>query len=493
MEDDNGLELSLGLSLCRSSAKSKDKSDNSSDTRTDEGDRSNKLINDFKNFLEGGTRKQESSTGSQRSDPARPDDNFSNNFSNSAADIVASRNFNGKGLWVPNDKRGIEMEEEKRVEAGNKRKSLFDEINQKKRERESHNSDLHDKCRQSHISINTDDGSTADNEDVADSEVVRSTSRLVSRHDNGAKKYIRDAGHSDISKEVHTVIDSSVGDLQGQKRFTISSEKEVKLGNMPYGVPFPAQSVNIMNMPYPLPVKDSSSVGVIGTAGYPLPGMVQVMAAANSERPGTQTLMPGNVPAMFGYSPIQLPVLDNDNSRGLASHPQQIHPSYAGRVPPNSDKQNEGLKISQAVEQAKGDGKQHAADGGSSSQTEDGLKRSNIPFGLKDESDKPRPEGFPSEFSAIRPGIAADVKFGGCGSRPDLPWVSTKGPGPNGKTISGVTYKYSATQIKIVCACHSLHMTPEEFVRHASEQPNPDSGSGLASLPSNNPATSAKS
>ena len=68
--------------------------------------------------------------------------------------------------------------------------------------------------------------------------------------------------------------------------------------------------------------------------------------------------------------------------------------------------------------------------------------------------DTPRTEGVPPEYPAIRPGIAAELKFGGSGSSPNLPWVSTTGPGPNGKTISGVTYRYGVTQIRIVCACH---------------------------------------
>ncbi|XP_057506898.1 ninja-family protein mc410-like [Actinidia eriantha] len=500
MEDENGLELSLGLSWGRSSTKPKDKSDNLSDTRTDEGDRSNKLINDFKNFLEGGTRKQESAMGPQRSDPVKADDSFGNNLSNAAVDADGSINLNGKELWVANDNRGAGVDEEKGPEAGQKRKSFFDEISsQKKHVRESHNSDLHDKSRPSHISINTDDGSTAENEDVADSEVDGSTSRLVSHHDEAAKKYIR-GGPSEVSKEFHTVINSNVVDFQGQNKFTISSEKEFKVRNMPYGVPFPAQSVNTVNMPYSLAVKESNAVGVHSTTGYSMPGMMQVMAAANSERPVTQPVIPGNLPLMFGYSPIQLPVLDKDTSQSLASHPEQLHPSYVGRVPPNSGmpvilhKPPEASQYNgTALEQTKIDRKQHATDGGSSYQIEDGVKGSNMIFGAKGESDKPR-EGYPSEFQAIRPGIAADLKFGGCGSYPNLPWVSTKGPGPNGRTISGVTYRFSATQIKIVCACHGSHMSPEEFVRHAGEeQTNTDSGSGLASLPGNNPAASAQS
>lgn len=501
MEDDNGLELSLGLSWGRSFAKAKDKSDNSLDTRSDDGDRSNKLINDFKNFLEGGTSKQESCMGSQRSDLVKPDDSFSNKFPSVAADTDASENLNGRRLWVINDNRSAEVDEEKRPETGHKRKSFFDEIsNQKKHDRDSQNADFPDKSRPSHISINTDDGSTAENEDVADSEADGSTSRLVPQHDDGSKKYMRGIGPSEVSKEFHTVVESSMVDFQGQNKFTISCGKEVKVGNMPmsYGVNFPAQSVNMLNAPYSLPVRDSNSVGLPGV----LPGMIQVMGAANSERAGTQHVMSGNLPVMFGYSPVQLPVLDKDDSKGLASHPQLLNPSYAGRpslntaaMPGIMHKPSEASQYNgMALDQTKGDRKLHANDGGSSYQAEDSVKGGTTVFGSNGESDKPRTEGFISELPSIRPGIAADLKFGGCGSKPNLPWVSAKGPGPNGKTISGVTYRFSPTEIKIVCACHGTHMSPEDFVRHAGEEDTrPDSGSGLAALPNNNPAASAQS
>ncbi|KAA8529164.1 hypothetical protein F0562_034037 [Nyssa sinensis] len=504
MEDDNGLELSLGLSCGGSCAKSKGKNGSSPDPRMDEGDRSNKLVDDFKNFLPSGTQKQDLGTGSQRSDPVKPEENFFNNLSKAAGDGDGSTNLNGPGLWVVNSNRYAEVEEEKRLEASNKPKILFDEIgHQKKREREAHHADLHEKTRTSHISITTDDGSTADNEDVADSEVEGSTSRLI-LHDDNSKRYTGVGGSSEVPKEAHLVTESSVVDLQGQKRYKGSSEKEFKLGNMTYGVPFPTQSVNIINLPS-LPAKEPNSVGAASTSGYQLPGMIQVMAGTNSERPGSQPVMPGNFPLMFGYSPVQLPMLDKDNSWSLVSHPQQLHPSYAGRGPPNSDK-NDALKISQAampvilhksseapqydgraLERSKIDGKQHATEEGSSSQTEDDVKGS-IMFRPKDALDQQ------SESPAIRPGIAAEVKFGGCGSYPNLPWVSTTGPGPNGRTISGVTYRYSPAQIRIVCACHGFHMSPEEFVQHAGEeQTNPETGSGLVSFPSSNPAASAQS
>ncbi|KAJ9183923.1 hypothetical protein P3X46_007717 [Hevea brasiliensis] len=512
MEDENGLELSLGLGCGGSSAKSKGKNGCSSDTRTEEGDRGNKLVDDFKSFLHAGTQKQDSSIGPQISDSVKPQENFYNDLSKANANADASINLNNRGLWVLSSKIPAEIEEEKRPEAGKKRKPLFDEINNhRKHERDAHHFDVHDK-KASHISITTEDGSTAENEDVAESDIEGSTSKLVSHHDDGSKSFLG-AGGRKGPKQVHGFLDSSVVDLKGQKRPNGSSENEIKHGNLNYGVPFSVRSVNIANMPYSFPVKESNSIGVPSSSGHPLPGMMQAIPTSNGEqRTGAQSVNPGNLPVMFGYSPVQLPTLDKDNSWGLLSHLQQFHPSCAGRGPSNSDKQNDRLKIAPAMqiisrnsseatlcdgrtlERVKGDGKQHMTEEGSTSQNEDDVKGSSMNLRAKDASGPSTSEGLSFDFPAIKSGIASDVKFGGCGSYPDLPWVSTTGSGPNGRTISGVTYRYGANQFRIVCACHGSHLSPEEFIRHASEENiNPDNGSGLASFPSTNPAASAQS
>lgn len=70
------------------------------------------------------------------------------------------------------------------------------------------------------------------------------------------------------------------------------------------------------------------------------------------------------------------------------------------------------------------------------------------------------------EVSALQPGVACRLKFGGTGRTPELPWVSTTGPG--GKTICGVLYRYNANQVNLVCACHGRHISSSEFVQHAS-------------------------
>ncbi|CAN4096635.1 unnamed protein product [Withania somnifera] len=345
--DENGLDLSLGLPCGGVVASDKSKSGSSSDSKVEEADRDGKVITDFKNFLDGVTSSQKHDCGvdSQRGDSTTHDGNL---LSSTSVDVDASKKLNSGGFWVPNDNRPTEVEEEKRTDVGDKRKNLFPESSQqKKHEREAHHADMHDKTRTSHISITTDDGSTADNEDVADSEAVGSTSRHILQHDENSKRFVRSSGLAEVHKELHGVPDSSGAELHGQRRFTISSEKDVKFGNMPYSIPFPGQSINIMNLPYSMPLKDSNPGNTATTTGYPVPGM-QVMATTGGDRPAAQPVIPTNLPLMFGYSSVQLPTLEKDNSHAAASHLQQLYPSY-GRGSLGSDKHKDGPDISQVT------------------------------------------------------------------------------------------------------------------------------------------------
>ncbi|KAL0333872.1 UNVERIFIED_CONTAM: Ninja-family protein [Sesamum angustifolium] len=218
MEDEKGLDLSLGLPCGGNSSSQKGKYGSTSDVRSDEDDRGSKLINEFKNFLEGGTQQH----------PLKVEDNFYNNFPKAAMDLETSKNSNTGGIWLTNDSRSTEVEEERRSGVGEKRKNLFIETNQqKKHERETNHADLTDKAKVSHISITTDEGSTAENEDVADSEVDGSTSRHISQHDDVSKRFVSSGSLSRSQKESHTFGDSSGAEILGQKRFTISSEKDL--------------------------------------------------------------------------------------------------------------------------------------------------------------------------------------------------------------------------------------------------------------------------
>lgn len=491
MEDDNGLELRLGLSCGKSSTTPRARNGSSSETRIEEVDRGSKIIDDFRNFLHAGT---------QKSDSVKPEENFFDNLSSPAIHVDTSTNLNGGEFWIANNNKPSEADEENRLEASSKSRSVFDEITlQKKRRRDS------ETTRASHISINTDEGSTAENEDIADSEAEGSTSRLIIHHNDNSKRDVTGGGLTEVPKEVHGVSSSS-GLEKGQNRFTISSESEPKVRNVSYGIPFPNQSANIMNMPYNSAVKESNPSVVPGTSKHALPGIMHMMATSNSERPANQHMMPANSHLTFGYSPGQLPVLDKENSQGLVPQSQQLNSSYFIRGLPDSEKQNGRHKLSEVMhksgalqydgnvlEAAKADGNNYAVEEGSSSQTGNNVKQNSIMVG-QNTSDQPRVDGCASEFQAIEPGIAGDLKFSGTGSVPDLPWVSTTGTGPKGRTISGVTYRVGTTQVRIVCACHGLHMSPEEFVVHANEdqQTNQGNGSGVV-FPSSNSAASAQS
>lgn len=50
---------------------------------------------------------------------------------------------------------------------------------------------------------------------------------------------------------------------------------------------------------------------------------------------------------------------------------------------------------------------------------------------------------------------------------PQMPLVSTTGNGPNGKTINGFLYRYTKSEVSIVCVCHGSTFSPAEFVQHA--------------------------
>ncbi|XP_073033622.1 ninja-family protein mc410-like isoform X2 [Primulina eburnea] len=507
MEDEKGLDLSLALPCGGSNNSLKGKYGSSSDVRTDEGDRGSKLIKEFKNFLEGGNQQH----------PLKSEENFYKNFGKASVDSETSKNSITGETWATNERRSTEVEEEeKRSGVGEKRKCPFNEkCHQKRREKENNHPDLSDKSRTSHISINTCDGSAAENEDVADSEVDGSTSRQVSRYDNVSKSVVESGSLSGARKELHAFGDPSGTEHLDPKRFAVPLEKEFNISNLPssYSVPFPSQLTNLANMTYSQSVKDSNLSGAPSLSTYPLPVVIHGMTSGNSERSAIQTGVPPKFPLMFGYPSVQIPVLDKENSRGIDSHHQQIHSGFLGKNPTNSDMQNDSRKLNQAtpvnvhksfestkydgsaIEHGKSNGKRHVLEEGSISHAEGDLTGNNITHHVRETSDQPRAESFPLEYPAIRPGIAADLKFGGRGTYPNLPWVSTTDPSPNGRTISGVTYRYSPTQIRIVCACHGSHMSPEEFIRHAAEgnSTTQESGAGLASLPNSNPAASAHS
>lgn len=96
------------------------------------------------------------------------------------------------------------------------------------------------------------------------------------------------------------------------------------------------------------------------------------------------------------------------------------------------------------------------------------------------------------EVTALHPGLACGLKFGGNGTTPELPWVSTTGRG--GKKICGVLYRYNANQVNVVCACHGRHMSSNEFVQHANivGASNPQMKNAVNPYTVDSPAASAQ-
>lgn len=517
MEEDTGLELSLGLSCGGSNGKLKGKDGSSSDVKTEDGGNANTLMGDLKNFLATSPTKHDAEDASDKNDTPQSKDNFFTNLAKSGGVGEDSSNVHATSVqqaqynrYREANNKSPEVEEVKSdfkgdgsnmwLEAGNKRKMLFDDMNrQKKQERETQHGDTHgnkspmvsSSLRASHISVTTEDGSTAENEDVAESQLDGSTSHLALHQDDGSKHYNIDGrGSSEVSKQQY-----------GQKQSNAPLGNDPRFLNMNYGASLPPMTVQ-----YNFSSKMTGTNGESSTSGVPSSSVMQLMPYVN-EGSGSQIINPGNMPLTFGYSPLQLPILNSERSWGLNSHPLQMPSPYGGRNISsgvlNSDRSDNGSNVARgmvqpppnntsepslgerkAFELTKGGGRQQTIDenaASSSTPAEDEMKGNRAREGIFD-------------GSAIRPGVAPGMKFGGCGSYPDLPWVSTTAPGPNGRTISGVTYKFDKNQIKIVCACHGLHMSPDEFIQHAStDQQTPETNTMLASFPNGNPAASAQS
>lgn len=49
----------------------------------------------------------------------------------------------------------------------------------------------------------------------------------------------------------------------------------------------------------------------------------------------------------------------------------------------------------------------------------------------------------------------------------EMPYVSTRGFGPDNRQINGFLYRYKRGEdIKILCVCHGMFLSPAEFVKH---------------------------
>lgn len=354
MEDEGGLELRLGLSCGGSSGKSKCK-DRPSDTKPEEGSSSkggnmNASDGSFKNFFQADVQnkdqdrkqKQDSFWTDLGKCPAPATDNATGVHGN------LSQFGRRQDLWASNSKTTDDDEEKS---GSSKRKSPFEEGNlQKKHERAVEYADSVSKSpigvtmKNSRVSFTTDDGSTGENEDIAESEAEGSNSWSVPPHDDSAKC-------SDIPKytDKHALKDPALTGSQMQKgSCTSGTESTSELGKGPYGMPMQFQPLNVTTVPYPVPVKVPAPVNAPNTTGFPSPCVMQLMPLANNERPMVQAMSASNPPQLaFGYSHVQLPTLETNSSWAFGSQPQLVS-SFPGRTDgaSNSVHAEDDMKIS---------------------------------------------------------------------------------------------------------------------------------------------------
>ncbi|KAG6433161.1 hypothetical protein SASPL_104769 [Salvia splendens] len=65
------------------------------------------------------------------------------------------------------------------------------------------------------------------------------------------------------------------------------------------------------------------------------------------------------------------------------------------------------------------------------------------------------------------PKVVSNPGRDGAASTLQMPCVSATGNGPNGRTITGFLYKYTKSEVSIMCVCHGSFFSPAKFVEHA--------------------------
>ncbi|WVZ99559.1 hypothetical protein U9M48_044833 [Paspalum notatum var. saurae] len=477
MDDDNGLELSLGLTLGGSSGKGKARDaplEPKAEPQVEES--SSKGVHQTPDAPLGKyhhtTAENQEHNSKQRHSPVAPQFGtfWEQQPGSSSAPVVdgfvdlashqpqVSRYQDGR---MP-DNSGNNSEEQKPVSTSN-HKLLSEGISfQKKHQTTGDQPDAFSKssdggAKNAPISISTDDGSTGENEDVADSEAEGSNSWLVAQREDSAKGSVVNKG----SDRKRSADNAAVG-FQGKRQPSFSGS-ESSSGKLAPGNPLPMQASNVVHVPYQTPAPVSGPTIANAPNFHPV-CTVQLRPPTNG---GLAVQAMGSASQIaFGYPAVQLPTLETSSSWAFSAPPQAMS-SFTAKD-----------KAEQTGNKQADDGKRPQEAGASSS--------------AHAEDEKKVDRGLPLTGFAIRPGIAPNVKFGGSGSYPDLPWVSTTGTGPNGRTISGVTYKFGRNEVKIVCACHGTHMSPDEFMRHASGDAPAPENSTLPTLPVGNQATSAE-
>ncbi|CAA7408231.1 unnamed protein product [Spirodela intermedia] len=497
MEDENGIELSLGLSCGGSSSKSKVK-DVPLDPTSGEGSRNrpvggslNVFEASFKPFLPLTIKNPASNPQQQMNDLVKINqrEGFWPDLGQHNSVDTESRRF--PELWSSSNQAS---DADKEKSGLNKRKLPCEDVSlQKKPDKGGDHVGGHGKGAaavtfRNHVPLTKEDASSGENEDAAESEAEGSSSWLAPPHEENARGVdVTKANDKHFSSEQDSV--NSEGLRQSK---LLGNEPNVDHGKSSYGIPLSLQPLPVRSAPYQASSRGPAAAAAApNTLGFPSTCVMQLMPFGNSEQAPLQPITSSVLQYNFGYSSVQLPTLETHSSWVFGSQPHH-QPSYGSKGPgegaTNLEHSENGTKISPGYPPfcRSSTGTSSSSQAGDESQ------------GTRNKEPHPggslSMEGFLYESSAIKPGIAASLIFGGSGSCPDLPWVSATGAGPSGKTISGVTYKYSSNQVKIVCACHGTHMTPEEFLQHAgsgeaadnNNSSNNNAGSG--SFPGSSPA-----
>lgn len=340
MDDENGLELSLGLSLGGPKSNSKKIPDVPSNPKPDEG------------------------SSSRNCTPSPAEFSFTSMFQNNSKQ---THELPSDEVSIPKKLKGVE----------------------------GSNSVIIDLTKNSHLSVNTGEGSVGENDDVTESDSTDGSNYKPSDNKGGA---------------------TATG---------------VPVTRFPSGVPISFHTINNNN-------NNNNMVN------------------------GNNLTSARERQLAFGYTSTQIPTLETS----------PVWP-YRANIEEDERKSQGSVQASYtsaqvvAFDKKPQDPNKEVASSSSHPDSKPNLNTSHSHTNLS----KPHDNANPQENKGpIRRGIGSEIQFGGSGACPDLPWVTTTGSGPNAKTISGVTYRFGPgkEQLRIVCACHGTHMTPEEFVHHAS-------------------------
>lgn len=586
MDDDSGLELSLGLSCGGSGCKTKVK-DALKEIYSEQGagDQVKSGKNSGDTFVKvdlcGSTAKEDSEV-KQLSEPVPPaQQSFWMNLGNAAAkETENSTELHANQVQFPGfrepwftgetsiqktsaatekskrdkqDRMSIykqqsevqepviagELAEEKWQEARKKQKMTVEEQKQQtKGDKEDDRDDPHCKSKSgipshlksSPISANTEEASSSENEDTADSEVEASLSRTVSPIVKyNMKQPMASASDASDKNENQMPITRTMvigNDINKEHNSTSSiSPVAISSTSLPYSLP----SFKVGHAPYTHSFQMANNPSAAFSSGFSLPYLMQ-FAPPIVNGPDRSSAYPANSTSVQlppVYAPVHLPALETPPSWVSVSHSHQplmfgsktsggtrkssehaddeskssqVQPSQislgmisaAGEraVPDNQkpESANSLMKDERQPERTCSDRGTSLSSKAADDNTKHGAARSKEPT-----NHLPMADGLSQEVWNLRPGIAPGLKFGGTGNSPDLPWVSTTGLGSSGKTISGVMYRYSKSQVRIVCACHGRHMSPAEFVQHGNDadMSNLDNNVVANSFPSGNQPTSA--